>query len=121
MKKTLILGASTNPDRYAYIAAQDLQKYSHDFVLLGIKKGQVLGKEILTGKPNLEQASIDTVTLYIGPKHQPEWYEYLLALKPKRIIFNPGTENQELETLAQEQGIETLEACTLVMLATGQY
>ncbi len=121
MKKTLILGASTNPDRYAYIVAQDLHKYKHDFVLLGIKEGQVLGKNILTGKPNLEQEAIDTVTLYIGPKRQPEWYAYLLELKPKRIIFNPGTENQELAMLAQKQGIEALEACTLVMLATGQY
>ncbi len=121
MKKTLILGASTNPNRYAYIAAQDLHKYKHDFVLLGIKEGQVLDKNILTGKPNLENEAIDTITLYVGPKNQPEWYDYLLNLKPKRIIFNPGTENQELAALAQQHGIETLEACTLVMLATGQY
>ncbi len=119
MKKTLILGASSNPDRYAYIAAKDLTKYQHEIVPVGIKKGEVFGKEIITDKSPIE--AVDTLTLYIGPKNQPEWYDYILQIAPKRIIFNPGTENQELAQLAQQNNIETLEACTLVMLATGQY
>ena len=118
-KKTLILGASTNPARYAYLAAQRLYESGHEFVLLGVKKGEVLGQAILNGKPEL--TGIDTVTLYIGAAKQPEWYAYLLSLKPKRIIFNPGTENPELMRLALENNIQPLHACTLVLLATGQY
>jgi hypothetical protein len=119
MKKTVILGASTNPNRYAYIAAKDLTRHQHEIIPVGIKKGEVFGKEILTDKPEI--ADVDTITLYIGPQNQPEWYDYILSLKPKRIIFNPGTENQELCKLAKENNIESLEACTLVMLSTGQY
>lgn len=119
MKKTLILGASPNPQRYAYIAADRLQNHGHEFVPLGIKKGEVFGKEILNGNPELED--IDTVTLYLSPKYQTEWYDYILNLKPKRIIFNPGTENPELREKAQKKGIDTIDACTLVMLSTGQF
>jgi len=121
MKKTVIIGATNNPGRYAFLAAQMLSSYHHEFVPVGIKDGAVLGKEILDifQKPVVED--VDTVTLYIGPQRQPEHYEYILSLKPKRIIFNPGTENPTLEKLAEERGIEALEACTLVMLRTGQY
>ena len=86
-----------------------------------IKKGEVLGKPILSIFEKPAIPDVDTITLYIGPQHQPEWYDYLISLKPKRIIFNPGTENPEFEKMAEEKGIETLEACTLVMLRTGQY
>lgn len=121
MKKTIIVGATTNPSRYAYLAAESLVNNNHEIVPVGIKTGEVFGKKILNirGKPSIED--VDTITLYIGPPHQPEWYEYLLGLKPKRIIFNPGTENPEFEKLAKKEGIEVEEACTLVMLRTGQY
>jgi uncharacterized protein len=121
MKKTLVVGATPNPSRYAFIATKMLNDYNHDIVLLGIKKGQVLGKPILDIRNKSALNDIDTITLYIGPQHQPEWYAYLLSLKPKRIIFNPGTENEEFERLAEEQGVEAIEGCTLVMLRTNQY
>ncbi|MFN4145097.1 MAG: CoA-binding protein [Runella sp.] len=119
MKKTLIIGASTNPARYAYIAAHRLVTYQHPIELLGLKEGEVAGNLIKTGKPFLE--NIDTVTLYIGPQHQPEWYDYVLTLKPKRVIFNPGTENPEFQQILLQHNIEALEACTLVLLSTGAF
>lgn len=120
-KKTAILGATTNQGRYAYLAAEMLTEYGHPIVPIGIKKGEVFGQEILdlNQKPSIQE--IDTLTLYVGPQNQPEWYDYILSLQPKRIIFNPGTENDELEQLAQAKGIETEQACTLVLLRTGQY
>lgn len=120
-KKTVIIGATTNTGRYAYLAAEMLTEYKHEIVPVGIKIGEVLGNKILNirEKPAIE--NVDTVTLYIGPQHQPEWYNYIFSLKPKRIIFNPGTENNTFEQLAEEQGIEALEACTLVLLRTGQF
>jgi len=119
MKKTLVLGATPNPGRYAYLAMHALQKHGHEAVPVGIRAGEVAGKTILLGTP--EATDIDTITLYIGPQRQPEYYAYLFSLKPKRIIFNPGTENPELEALAQARGIETVEGCTLVLLAIGSY
>lgn len=120
-KKTVIIGATTNPSRYAFIAANLLHSYGHEIVPVGIKRGIVEGKEILPIQQKPAVPDVDTVTLYIGPQHQPEWYDYILSLKPKRIIFNPGTENDEFEKRATASGVETLEACTLVMLRTGQY
>ncbi|MBL7858412.1 MAG: CoA-binding protein [Cyclobacteriaceae bacterium] len=119
--KTVIIGATTNPSRYAFLAAGMLLEYHHEIVPVGVKRGEVLGHSILdiSSKPAIPD--VDTVTLYIGPRHQPEWYDYILSLKPKRIIFNPGTENDEFEKRAEENGIEVLEACTLVMLRSGQY
>lgn len=121
MKKTIIIGATTNPSRYAYLAAEMLDQYKYEFVPLGIRKGAVRGRPILNilEKPVVED--VDTITLYIRPQHQLEWYDYILSLKPTRLIFNPGTENPEFEKIAKESGIETLEACTLVMLRSGQY
>lgn len=119
MKKTLILGATPNPERYAYLATIRLVQHGHEVVPVGIRKGEIKGIPILEGKPELED--IDTVTLYVGPVRQPEYYDYILSLQPKRIIFNPGTENPELMKLAQERGIETVEGCTLVMLSIGAY
>lgn len=119
MKKTLILGASDNPSRYSYLALQRLKTHGHPVEAIGRKKTVVGDTVIGTEKKPLE--GVDTVTLYLNPGHQKEYYDYILSLKPKRIIFNPGTENEELEALAQQQGIQTLEACTLVMLATGQF
>ena len=121
MKKTVIIGASNNRARYAYLAAEMLVEYKHEFVPVGIRKGDVLGKSILNINEKPEVKDVDTVTLYIGPQHQQQWYEYILSLKPKRVIFNPGTENPEFERLVEEAGSEALEACTLVMLRTGQF
>lgn len=119
MKKTLILGATDNPSRYANMAASRLVSYGHPIVNIGIKDGRAAGVEI--EKAGEAYPDIDTVTLYVGPQNQPQYYDYILDTKPKRIIFNPGTENPELENLAEDQGIETIYGCTLVMLSTGQY
>jgi len=118
-KKTLILGATPDASRYAYLAANRLVRTGHPIVNVGIKKGEVAGVAI--EKPEAIHSDIDTITLYIGPQNQPSLYDYILATNPKRIIFNPGTENPELRRLARERGIETLSACTLVMLSTGDY
>lgn len=119
MKKTLVLGANTNPDRYSFKAAHSLIKKGHEIVLVGVRSGEVAGKEIVTEKKYF--SDIDTVTLYVSPKNQVEWYDYILELNPKRVIFNPGTENIEFENLLEKNDIETLEACTLVLLAIGDY
>ena len=121
MKKTVVVGATPNQARYANLAAMMLAEYKHDTVLLGIQKGDINGNKILDIREKPAIKDVDTITLYIGPPRQPEWYNYLLGLNPKRIIFNPGTENPEFENLATKQGVETLEACTLVMLRTRQY
>jgi uncharacterized protein len=120
-KLTLVVGATDNPERYAYLAAESLQAKGHPFVPIGIKKGSVLGINIfdLRQKPALE--GIHTITLYLGPANQTEWIDYLLSLQPKRIVFNPGTENSDFFLTAKKQGIEVLNACTLVMLTTGQF
>jgi predicted CoA-binding protein len=118
-KPTLILGASSNPARYSHMATLRLKKHGHTVFPVGIKEGKIEETLILTGKPAL--SGVHTVTLYIGPRHQPEWADYILGLHPKRIIFNPGAENAELFAAAAEKGIECVEACTLVMLSTGQY
>ena len=120
-KKTVIIGATPDRSRYAYLAAQMLNEYDHEIVPLSIKTGAVFGKEILDLRKRPAIADVDTVTLYIGTRHQPEWHDYILSLKPKRIIFNPGTENYELAKKAEEQGIEAVEGCTLVMLRSRQY
>lgn len=120
-KKTVIIGATTNPSRYAYFAAERLTSAGHDIVPVGIKKGEVFGVEILDIRESPDVKNVDTVTMYLGPQNQPEYYDYIVGLKPKRIIFNPGTENPELVKKAQEAGIETEYACTLVMLGSGVY
>jgi predicted CoA-binding protein len=120
-KKTVIIGATTNPSRYAYFAAERLTSAGHEIVPIGIKKGEVLGEEILDIRQSPTVKNVDTITLYLGARHQPEYYDYLLSLNPKRIIFNPGTENPELAKLANEHGIEPENSCTLVMLGSGVY
>ncbi|MHA6247877.1 CoA-binding protein [Pontibacter sp. CAU 1760] len=120
MKKTVVLGATDNPTRYAYRAVQRLQQHGHEVVPVGIKNASVGGKKIITDQSEVIE-DVDTVTLYVGPQNQPSWYDYIINLKPKRIIFNPGTENRELEQLATDANIETLHHCTLVMLASDSY
>jgi uncharacterized protein len=118
-KKTLVIGASTNPERYSYKAIQRLLHYQHPVVTIGKKTGTVLSVSIDTLP--IVYTNIHTITIYLSAQHQKEYYNYLLALHPKRIIFNPGAENLELLQLAQQHGIEALEACTLVLLHTGQF
>lgn len=118
-KKTLVLGASDNPNRYSYKAINDLRQYSHDVVAIGKKDGKVNDVDIVKQTSPIE--NLDTVTLYLNAQNQKEYYDFILEQNPRRIIFNPGAENRELATLAKEKGIRTLEACTLVMLHTGQY
>ena len=120
-KKTIIIGATTNPSRYAYMAAERLSGANVEFVPVGIKKGEVLGQEILPIREKPMVENVHTVTMYIGPQNQPEWYDYILSLKPKRILFNPGTENDVFQTMAKEKQIEVVEGCTLVMLGVGTY
>ena len=119
MKKTLVLGASDNPARYSFRAVHMLKNHGHEVLPVGIRKGEVAGMNIHTDRP--QATDIDTVTLYVGPQNQPAWYDYILDLKPRRILFNPGTENPEFERMAHERGIQTEEACTLVLLSIGQY
>ena len=118
-KKTLILGATPNEGRYANLAANRLVRSGHSIVNVGIKSGEAAGVPI--EKPETIHNDIDTITLYVGPQHQEELYDYILNTNPKRIIFNPGTENSELRRKANEKGIETEYACTLVLLSIGQY
>lgn len=119
MKKTLVLGASENPARVSYDAIRRLTSKGHEVVAVGLREANIFGVDIQKGQPQAEE--IDTITLYLNPERQKEYYDYILGLKPKRIIFNPGTENFELVRLAKERGIETEFACTLVMLSVGQY
>lgn len=118
-KKTLVLGATPKPDRYAYIATEMLTDYGHTVVPYGVKKGKIGDFIILNEWPT--DTDIDTITLYINPTLQQQFYDRIVAMKPKRIVFNPGTENSELMQLAEENDIIAQEACTLVLLRTNQY
>ncbi len=118
-KKTLVIGASDNPERYSNMAIHRLHKHGHEVVAIGRKEVVVDGLQVT--KENKPFENVDTVTLYVNPTHQEAYYDYILSLHPKRVIFNPGTENLTFEQLAEAKGITTIEACTLVMLATGQY
>ncbi|PWJ58756.1 hypothetical protein CLV98_103123 [Dyadobacter jejuensis] len=119
MKPTLIIGATSNPSRYAYVAAQRLKSHAHPIFLIGREKATLFGETIHATK--IQFGNVDTVTLYINPSRQLEYYEYIISLNPKRVIFNPGTENKEFQQLLMAKNIVPVEACTLVMLATGQF
>jgi len=116
---TMVLGASPNPERYSYMASVMLLEKGYAIYPYGIKEGMIQSLPILQEWPT--NGSIGTLTLYLGPKAQEVYYDQIIALKPRRIIFNPGTENPTLVQLAHAADIETIEACTLVMLTTGQY
>lgn len=120
-KKTAILGATPNPARYAYLAADRLKAKNHEIVPIGIKKGKIFGTEILDLRKKPPVNGVDTITMYIGPQNQGEWEDYILSLNPNRIIFNPGAENPSLAKKASDNGIETINACTLVMLGNGLF
>jgi hypothetical protein len=119
-KKTLVIGASTNPERYSYKAIERLRLSGHDVIAYGIKSGKVKDVTFITELPE-ESEEIDTITLYINPNRQHELYSYILNSTAKRIIFNPGTENEELSELAKKVGKEAIEACTLVLLSVNSY
>lgn len=118
-KKTVVLGASPNSQRYSYLAVSRLRSHNHPVAAIGKRNGHIGDVDIMKGLPPLRD--VDTITLYLNQHNQKEYYDYILGLQPRRIIFNPGAENPELAQLAEEHGIEPIEACTLVMLSTGQY
>lgn len=118
-KKTLVLGASTNPSRYSYMSINQLRAKGNDVVAIGLKTGKVNDVEIATERKPVDD--LDTVTLYLNANNQKPYYDYILEQNPRRIIFNPGAENDELASLAKQKGIIPQEACTLVLLSTGQY
>ena len=115
----LVIGASTKPERYSYKAITNLVAKEHHVFAIGARPGNVAGIEFYTNKVDLK--NIDTITLYINKEIQKQYVDYILMLNPIRVIFNPGTENPELELMLNKKGIETIEACTLVMLATEQF
>ncbi|MBC7745127.1 MAG: CoA-binding protein [Flavobacterium sp.] len=119
MKKTIIIGASSNPERYSNMAAKRLIAKGHEIINIGVKSGEVAGVPIEKAKTIYND--IDTITLYVKPQHQNDYFDYILKTKPKRIIFNPGTENAELKAVAEKHGIQTTDACTLVLLSIGMY
>jgi predicted CoA-binding protein len=119
IKKTVVLGASDNPSRYSYMAIQRLRQHGHPVVAIGRKNTSVGDTTITTAKTAVPD--VDTVTLYLNRQHQREYYDYILSLQPRRIIFNPGAENEELADMATAKGIKAVEGCTLVMLGTNQF
>jgi len=119
MKRTLIVGVTPNSDRYSYIATEMLLAYGHEVVPFGIRKGNIGLNPIVNEWPLEEQ--FDTVTLYVNPSMQEEYIPKIVALNPKRVIFNPGTENKGFAEMLGSAKIEAVEACTLVMLRTNQY
>lgn len=118
-KKTLVIGASTNPERYSYKAVNMLVGKGHSVLAIGQKAGEVAGIKIQT--KTIPVKNIDTITLYLNPMRQRDYYNYIVESQPKRVVFNPGTENPELYQLLELNNIEVEVACTLVLLATNQY
>ncbi len=118
-KKTLVLGASLKPNRYSNYAINRLVDSKHEVVAIGLKVGEGEGVTIETELMSVKD--IDTVTLYLNPMRQKEYYDYIVSLNPKRVIFNPGTENPELYEILKENNIDFEESCTLVLLSTNQY
>lgn len=116
-KHTLVLGASLNPSRYSYICIHELVDHNFPVTAIGLRPGEVAGINIQTDKPEIE--GIHTVTLYLGPQNQAPYYDYILKLKPQRLIFNPGTWNPELAYKASDAGIGVETKCTLMMISGG--
>ncbi len=118
-KKTLVIGASLKASRYSNMAIKKLRNYKIPTLAIGLRKGTV--EDVTIETENLNFENVDTVTLYLNPKRQKEYYDYILALQPERVIFNPGTENPEFYEKLRKADIEVLPACTLVLLSTNQY
>jgi len=119
MNLIVVLGASPNPDRFSFKAVKRLIRHNYQVVAIGKRKGYIDDIPIVTGQPALE--NVHTVTLYLAPYHQGEIFDYVLSLRPKRVIFNPGTESPEFEEWLESYNIEIVHDCTLVMLATGRF
>ena len=119
MKKTLVFGASLKPNRYSYYAIQQLVAKGIETLAFGVREGTVEGVPVRNSLDGMED--VDTVTLYLRPETQKMYYEAILGLKPRRVIFNPGTENSEFMIVLREHGILAEASCTLVLLTTGQY
>ena len=117
-KKVLVVGASKNPSRYSNKAMIRLMENNYEVFAFGNRHGKVMGIEISTEFPNMQ---IDTLTIYLNSKNQKQYYNNIINLNPKRIIFNPGAENEELSIIARQKGIEVMNACTLVMLSIGNF
>ena len=115
----VVLGASPNPERYSYKAVRSLLKRGYNVAAIGIREGTIEGVKIQLNRPEVE--NVHTILLYISPKTQAEYYDYIISLKPQRIIFNPGTDNYVLENLAKEHNIEVVSDCALVMLSTNTF
>ncbi len=119
MKRTVVIGASPNRERYSYEATIRLAAMGEEVYPVGLREGQIGDLAIRTDRPTVED--VDTITLYVGPQHQHEWEEYMFKLNPRRIIFNPGTVNRELMAKLEAAGIQTEAACTLVLISTRSY
>ncbi len=118
-KKTLVLGASLKPERYSNIAINRLRNYNYEVEAFGLREGKV--NDVTIDTKLLSYDNVDTVTLYLNPNRQKDYYDYIIGLKPNRVIFNPGTENPEFYNLLKQNNIDFEAACTLVLLGTGQY
>jgi predicted CoA-binding protein len=118
-KKTLVLGASDNPARYSFLAINRLREHQHPVIAIG-KKSTVVADVAIQMDPK-PIADLDTVTMYLNPENQKNYYDYIISQHPRRVIFNPGAENPEFEKILSQEGIQPVEACTLVLLGTGQY
>lgn len=118
-KKTLVMGASLKPERYSNIAIKRLRNYNHEVKAFGLREGRI--KDVAIDTELLNYEAINTITLYLNPKRQEDYYDYIIGIKPNRVVFNPGTENSEFYKLLNENNIKYEVACTLVLLATEQY
>jgi len=118
-KKTVVIGASPNENRYSFKAVKLLLRYSHEVIPVGIRDGIISNLEIIKGKPDIKD--VHTVTMYVGSKRQNEYYDYIISLKPERVIFNPGTENPKFYSILKTKNIEVIQNCTLVMLNSSKF
>ena len=118
-KKTLVLGASLNPERFSYMAVRKLKYGNIPVVAVGLREGEISGVRIEKGFPKFED--IHTLTIYVGPKNLAAYYDYILGLNPRRVIFNPGTESPEFAEILSAAGVEVVYACTLIMISNNQY
>ena len=118
-KKTLVIGASQNPERFSYMAIRKLKYNNIPVVAMGLREGEVFGVSI--EKPYSKFVDIHTITIYIGPRNLPQFHDYIMNLNPKRVIFNPGTEDRKFQERLEQAGVEVVEGCTLIMISSNQY
>jgi predicted CoA-binding protein len=118
-KNTLVLGASANPARYSFLAINRLREHNHPVIAVGKRPAQVADVQVQVKTKEIQD--LDTVSIYLNKDNQKNYYDYILSQHPRRVIFNPGAENPEFEMVLADKGVKVMEACTLVLLATGQY